>query len=101
MFFVGPIPYAWVIEVRTYGGNTCDPARQGTLQWYGTVDGQSGGFSFKATLKEPNIGSVDYGLVNRRGKKREEDTSACTSRQKADVFGLADGTRYNITTMDE
>jgi hypothetical protein len=46
------------------------------------------------------VGAVRYDFWGRSNECTTE-TSQCTGRQRVDVLGLADGTRYNITTLDD
>jgi hypothetical protein len=51
-------------------------------------------------FENTDIGSLAYSFYT-GGKKRAQDSKGCTSRQAADVLGLQDGTRYNISSMDQ
>jgi hypothetical protein len=47
------------------------------------------------------VRSVGYEFREGDFRKRDLEEGRCTSFQKADVLGLSDGTRYNITDMGE
>lgn len=87
--------------MRVYGSLTCDPSRQYTEKFY---DKQMSSDCLPYYPSLENVGSLGYGFLSGtpfRNRRAAEDAEGCTSRQQADVLGLADGTRYNISTMDE
>jgi len=84
-----------------YDNLNCDPNRQFTEKWFEEKLESDCVYDLQGGV---NVGSMGYGFLSgrpSRHRRAPEDTEGCTSRQRADVLGLADGTRYNISTLDE